>query len=162
MNRQDEIAARSARYARAAGALLAALALLLVLERFGWLATVRGDVTLPWSRLALAAAAAVPDAVWLAALWWLRRALREIAAGRGFGLALTQALQRVGMLLLAGSVLGVVVLPSVSTWLGEPPGYFIAYDVSKVVVGALGLALGLLGRLLQQAAELQSELDGIF
>lgn len=158
----DEIRRKSVFYARGTGLLLLVLVLLLLLERFGWLLAVPIGGPMSWQRLALACASAVPEVLHLAALWWLRRALLELGNGRLFAAVVTRALQRVGLLLFAGAALGVLLLPSVSAWLGQPPGYVIAYDVQQVVVAALGLSLGLVGRLLQHAAAIQSELDGIF
>ncbi|WP_440222915.1 DUF2975 domain-containing protein [Dokdonella sp. MW10] len=144
------------------GIVLAGLLVLLVLERFGWMLAVPREASMPWARVALAACLALPEVLYVIALWWIRRAMREIAAGQLFTPVVTLALQRVGLLMLVGAALGVLVLPSVSAALGAPPGHVIAYDVSKVVIGALGLALGIVGRLLRQAAAIQSELDGIF
>lgn len=158
----DALRQQSARMARGMGVLVAALAVLLVLERFGWLAVAGSTGSALWQRLALAAVAAVPDALYLAALWWVRRALVELAQGRLFARVVSQALRRVGLLMLASAVLIVFVLPSVFTALGQPPGYRIAYDMSQMASGAVGLALGLVSRLLQQAAAIQSELDEIF
>lgn len=159
---REQIRRRSARYAKAMGVLLAGLALLLVLERFGWLLVVPEGAPMPWSRLALAITTACPEVLYLAALWWLRRALIELAAGHLFAALVTKALQRIGLLMLCASAISVLLLPSLAAWLGHPPGYLIAYDVSQVVIGALGLSLSIVGKLLQQAAAIQSELDGIF
>jgi Protein of unknown function (DUF2975) len=161
MTGRDALRQHSARLARWMGLLFAGLAVLLLLERFGWLATATGGA-FPAQRLALAAAAAVPDGLYLAALWWIRQALAEMAAGRLFATVVSQALRRVGLLMLSSAVLSVLLLPSVQAALGRPPGYLIAYDVSQAVSGALGLALGVISRVLQQAAAIQSELDGIF
>ena len=158
----DTLRRRSATTARWMTLLFAALAVLLLLERFGWLAVAGGSGPLPAQRLQMAAAAALPDCLYLAALWWLRRALAELAAGRLFTVVVVRALQRVGLFMLLGSAVSVFLLPSVAAWLGQPPGYLIAYDVARMVIGAVGLALGIIGRLLQQAAAIQSELDEIF
>lgn len=152
----------STRYASATVVLMIGLAALLLLERFGWVATVVSAPVFPWPRLGVSAVTAIPEAIHLAALWWARRALMELADGRLFTEVVVRALQRVGALLLIGSAMAVVLVPSLSAWLGSPPGYLVAYDVSQVVIGALGLVLGLIGRLLQQASAIEAELEGIF
>lgn len=153
---------RSAQFAQATAILLYGLAALLLLERFGWLAVVPGDAPFPSARLARAAVAAAPEVLYLVALGWTRVALTELAAGHLFAMVVTKALQRVGTLMLTASLLSILLLPSALAWFGQAPGYLIAYDVSQAVIGAVGLTLGLIGRLLQQAAAIQSELDGIF
>jgi len=56
----------------------------------------------------------------------------------------------------------VFVAPGLSRLLGFDPGYFIAYDVSAMVLGCIGLTLKVLADVLRRAGELQAELDEMF
>ncbi|MFY0533450.1 hypothetical protein [Nannocystis pusilla] len=53
-------------------------------------------------------------------------------------------------------------VPALQRALGSGPGYWIAFDVSGLVLGALGLSLTVIARVLGRAAVLQAELDEIF
>ncbi len=71
-------------------------------------------------------------------------------------------LERLGLTLASAAFLTVFILPSIARWLGFAPGYVIAYDVSNLVLGALGLSLTIIARVLRSAAAAQAELDEIF
>ncbi|MDY7227144.1 DUF2975 domain-containing protein [Hyalangium rubrum] len=73
-----------------------------------------------------------------------------------------RALHRVGVMLATGALIGVFIVPSVTRAFGFGPGYVIAYDVSGLALGAVGLALMLLANVLAHASALQHELDEIF
>lgn len=92
----------------------------------------------------------------------VRRALAEFARGELFAPTITRLLDRVGTLLATGAFLGVFVVPALQRALGVGPGYWIAFDVSGLVLGALGLSLTVIARVLGRAAVLQAELDKIF
>ncbi|MDI1480092.1 DUF2975 domain-containing protein [Polyangium sp. y55x31] len=82
--------------------------------------------------------------------------------GELFTPTITRALRRVGIMLAAGALMSVFIVPSLTRALGFGPGYVIAYDVGGLVLGAVGLALTLLANVLSHAFALQSELDEIF
>jgi len=42
------------------------------------------------------------------------------------------------------------------------PGYWIAFDVTGLVLGAIGLSLVIVSHILDRAGELKAELDEIF
>ena len=65
-------------------------------------------------------------------------------------------------MLAVGALLNVFALPSLLTLAGKGPGYLIAYDVTGLVLGAVGLSLIVIANVLTRAAALQTELDGIF
>jgi len=68
----------------------------------------------------------------------------------------------VGTMLAIGAIINVLVVPGIAWALGFGMGYLIAYDVSGLVLGAIGLSLKVFSHLLQHAGELQSELEEIF
>ena len=49
-----------------------------------------------------------------------------------------------------------------SRLLGFDAGHWIAFDAPAMMMGAIGLALGAIARVLRHASALQSELDEIF
>jgi hypothetical protein len=155
----------SRRLGKALGALALALAALVLLERFGALALGTHapepghDAAGRWLR---AAAHALPEMLSVLALWWIRGALAEFAAGEFFTPALAKALRRAGFALAIAAAFSVALLPSIEGALGWPPGYVIAFDVRTFVLGAVGIALTLIAHVLMRAALLQAELDEIF
>lgn len=156
---------RSARLRRFVTCLLVTLAVLLVLERFGAIGLQlyrHGFTGEAQGRFLLECATAFPEVLYLLALWWIRQALAAFAAGELFSPAITRMLDRVGVMLTCGAVITVFVLPSVAAAIGFNPGYMIAYDVSSLVLGAIGLSLKIIAHVLQKASEAQAELDQIF
>lgn len=156
---------RSTRLRRGLTCLLAILAGLLLLERFGAIGLQvarRGLGSAELRRLSFEAATALPEVLYLLALWWIRQAVASFAAGDLSSPTITRMLDRVGVTLAAGAFLSVFLLPSIAARLGFEPGYIIAYDVSSLVLGAIGLSLKLIAHVLQKAAEAQAELDAIF
>jgi hypothetical protein len=113
-------------------------------------------------RLGLACVAACPEVVFLLALWWIRQALAAFADGKFYTPTITRMLDRVGTMLAIGSFITVFLIPSASRALGFGPGYLIAYDVSGLVLGAVGLSLKVIAHVLRRASEMEAELDGIF
>jgi hypothetical protein len=161
---QSAIEQKSARLLRLVSWLFVSLALLFLLERFGavGLQLVRDSNASAFRRLALECIRATPEVLYLLALWWIRRTLVAIAQGSMYGETITRMLDRVGSALAAGSFINVFIVPSASRAIGFPPGYLIAYDVSGLVLGAVGLSLKLIAHLMSHAAEIQAELDEIF
>ncbi|WP_224365591.1 DUF2975 domain-containing protein [Hyalangium versicolor] len=158
------IQARSTLLRRLMTLLVALLSALLVFERFSavTIALVREGGGEAARRLALQCVAACPEVFYLLALWWVRQALAAFARGELYTPTITQALHRVGVMLAAGALIGVFIIPSVMRALGSGPGYVIAYDVGGLALGAVGLALTLLANVLTHALALQNELDEIF
>ena len=71
-------------------------------------------------------------------------------------------LDRVGTMLATGAFISVFLVPSASRAVGFGPGYLIAYDVSGLVLGAVGLSLKVIAHVLRRGSEMQAELDEIF
>ncbi|MBA3961722.1 MAG: DUF2975 domain-containing protein [Chthoniobacterales bacterium] len=139
--------------------------MLLVLERFGAIGLQlarRGFSGDGPRRLALECAVAFPEVLYLLALWWVRQTLAAFALGELYSPAICRMLERLGLTLASAAFLTVFILPSIARWLGFAPGYVIAYDVSNLVLGALGLSLTIIARVLRSAAAAQAELDEIF
>jgi len=153
---------QSASLRTAVTVLFVSLAALVVLERFGWIAVERAASPDVMHRLGVELAAALPEVFYLLALWWIRSALSSCASGEFYAPVLTRMLRRVGACVATGAVLNVAVVPSLDRLLGASPGYWIAFDVTGCVLGAIGLSLIILARVLDRARELQTELDAIF
>ncbi len=154
---------RSARLRRFLTILSVALAGLFVLERFGLALTrLAGHEAGAWGQLAVQAVAACPEVFYLVALWWVRQALAAFARGEFFAPTITRMLDRVGVALAAGALVGTFVVPAAQRALGAGPGYWIAFDVAGVVLGALGLSLTVIAHVLRRASAVQAELDEMF
>lgn len=158
------VRAQSARLARLVAALFLCLVALLLLERFGpLLVTVaRGGSEGVGLRLLQQAVHAIPEVLYLLGLWWIRQALAALANGDLYAATLTQMIDRVGTALAAGALIGVFIVPSALRLAGSDPGYLIAFDISGLVLGALGLSLKVFAHLFQHAREMQIELQEMF
>jgi len=108
------------------------------------------------------AVAAVPEGLFLLALWWVREALAAFARGELFAAPMTRMLDRVGIVLACGSAIRILLVPGLCRLLGYDPGYWIAFDAAGIVLGAIGLSFRAIAGVLRHAAEIESELDGIF
>lgn len=164
-SRTKDIQTSSTRLKRFVTTLCVSLSILLVLERFGAIALSLaqqglGDETL--RRLSFQVVNACPEVLYLVSLWWIRQSLASFARGEFYAPTITRMLQRVGTLLAIGAAFGVFVLPSLDRALGFAPGYWVAFDVSGLVLGAIGLSLTIVARVLERAHGLQAELNEIF
>jgi len=138
---------------------------LVVLERFS-AAVIKGFASgfagesLRW--LACQAAAAIPEALFLLGVWWVRDALAAFARGELFAPPMTRMLDRVGVVLACGSAARILIVPGVCRLFGFDAGHWIAFDAAGMVLGAIGLALKAIAGVLRHASAVQSELDEIF
>lgn len=160
-----EIRVRSARMRRFITGLLAVLWVLLVFERFGAIAlqlSTHGLGGEPLRRLGYQVVAGCPEVFYLLALWWIRQALAAFARGELYAPTLTGMLDRVGTMLVVGAIINVFLVPGAARLLGFGPGYWVAFDVSGLVLAAVGLSLKVIAQVLRRASQLQAELDEIF
>jgi hypothetical protein len=156
---------RSARLCTVMTFLCAGLLGLLLAERFSavLIGLVGGAAGAnAFGRLGVQFVDAFPEACYLLALWWIRQALAAIAGGDLYGDAVIRMLERVGIVLAVGALAGVFLVPGASRLLGTDPGYWIAYDVSGLVLGAIGVSLKVIADVLRLAAAMKADLDGIF
>lgn len=156
-----DIRVRSARLRNALSILFVVLLVLVVLERFSipMIELWRGE---GWRPFNVAVAGFVPDVFYLAALWGIRSALAGFAKGDFFAPTIVAMLNRVGWWLAVGAIASLFVKPLVLRAIGNPVGYWIAFDVSALLLGAVGLSLTVVSRVLTRAGALQTELDGMF
>lgn len=160
-----DIKDRSTRLQRVIKGLVICLWALLVMERFGWIPVAMASKGLgPGLALRFTSqlVAAVPEAMYLLSLWWIRQALTHFASGDLYAVVISRMLSRVGGALAAGAIVSVFVVPGAQRFLGFGPGYWVAFDVSGLVLGAIGLSLAIVARVLDRARELQAELNEIF
>jgi hypothetical protein len=139
--------------------------MLLVGERFGALAMqlFMHGMSGEWARrFAVECLKAFPEILYLLALWHIREALSAFAVGKLYAPTVTVMLDRVGVMLSTGAFIAVFLLPSATAAFGFGPRYLIGYDVSSLVLGAIGLSLKIIAHVLRRASELQTELDEIF
>ena len=146
-------------------ALWAASLTLVVLERFS-AATIdlvrSGFATAAIRAFACQCVSALPEAMYLVALWWVRETLAAFARGELFAAPIARMLDRVGVLLVIASIIRVAVVPGACRLLGFNSGYWIAFDSAALVLGAIGIALSAIAGVLRHASSIQSELDEIF
>lgn len=117
----------------------------------------RGDRPLDdgfWQRLIMAS----PTACYLYGVWSIGAAMKRIGAGVLLQPAIAGALRRVGLALGIGGVLSVFVAVNLLRLMGLGAGYAY-FDVPGMTLGMIGGALFLLGRVMDQAAAAQAELD---
>lgn len=101
----------------------------------------------------------LPMVLYLAAIWFIRRALARLAAGEMFGRVVPGLLSRVGILLFAGGLFSEFGRTLVSLLLLEQP-LLHTFDASGLTIAVVGAALALLSQLLGSAADMQDELEG--
>lgn len=100
-----------------------------------------------------------PSFCYLFGVWSIGRALGQIARGRLIQPTLADALRRVGLALGVGGLLAVFVVSNMMRVMGASAGGYLNFDVASMSLGMIGGALFLLGRVVDQAARVQSELD---
>ncbi len=103
----------------------------------------------------------LPALGYLWALWAVQRALADLAAGRMFHPTIARAMRHIGIGVLVGALLNVFVVINLSRMIVGGHGSYLYFDLSGIVLGVVGTALILLARLIDQARELQEELDEI-
>lgn len=161
----SKIRVRSARLCTMLTVLTVSLFGLLLIERFSAAliaaasSTARADA---FGRLGVQFVEALPEACYLLALWWIRDALAAIANGDLYGNVVIRMLDRVGVVLAVGAFASVFLVPATARLLGSDVGYWIAYDVSGLVLGAIGVSLKIVADVLRHAAAMKADLDGIF
>ncbi|HUR79678.1 MAG TPA: DUF2975 domain-containing protein [Thermoanaerobaculia bacterium] len=162
MNDVQQYSARMRRFVTVLWILALAL---VVLERFS-AATIDvfrgGFASAALRHLACQAAAALPELLFVVALWWVREALDAFSRGELFASRIARMLERVGIALACGAAARILLVPGACRLLGFNPGHWIAFDAAGMVLGAVGLALKAIAGVLRQASAIQSELDEIF
>jgi hypothetical protein len=113
------------------------------------------------TRLALFGVQALPAFGYLWALWSVQRALGDLGAGRIFHPTVARALRHVGFGVLVGSLLKVFAVTNLTRLFVDVRGNYAWFDLSAVVLGVVGAALVLLASVIDQARDVQAELDEI-
>jgi hypothetical protein len=164
-NEADSLRNDAQRLAIVIGVSTVVLWVLLILERLGAPAASlaqSGSDAGALREIARRLVMSVPDVADLAALYFVRVALKSFARGDFFAPVVTRMLERVGAMLAAGALASAFLVPLAERAIGAGPGYWIAFDVSALVLGAVGLALIVIARVLRRASAIESELAGIF
>lgn len=92
------------------------------------------------------------------ALWSVRSALADYAAGGSLGDRASRSLQCVGISLFLGGLSSVFAVPLVLRAI-HGRGSFAYFDVPAITLGAVGLSLVIIGRLLADAEAARRELE---
>ena len=100
-----------------------------------------------------------PSICYLFGVWSIGRAMGQLQKGRLIHPTLAGALRRVGLSLGVGGVLQVFVISNLLRVIAGTRGGYIYWDVGAMTLGMIGGALFLLGRVVDQADTVQSELD---
>ncbi|WP_396593680.1 DUF2975 domain-containing protein [Brevundimonas sp. R86498] len=104
---------------------------------------------------------ATPTLFYLYAVWAIGAALGQVSKGRLIQPTLSRALRHVGIALGLGGLLSVFGITNITRLIGGYQAGFAYFDVAGMTLGMIGGALFLLGRVIDQAGVLQSELDQI-
>lgn len=118
----------------------------------------QGDRTLGdsyWRNVIMAA----PTVCYLFGVWSIGAAMKRIADGALLQGAVADALRRVGLALGVGGIVSVFLVTNISRLAGLSHGGYLYFDVPGMTLGMIGGALFLLGRVMDQAAAAQAELD---
>lgn len=102
---------------------------------------------------------AVPSLFYLFAVWSIGSAMGQLAKGRLIQPVMAAALRRVGLALGFGGLFSVFAMTNLLRLFTGGHGGWLYFDVSGMTLGMIGGALFLLGRVMEQAARVQSELD---
>ncbi len=102
---------------------------------------------------------ATPTLFYLYAVWSIGSAMGQVAKGRLIQPTLAQALRHVGIALGLGGLLSVFGITNISRLISGAQGSYAYFDVAGMTLGMIGGALFLLGRVVDQADRIQSELD---
>ena len=102
---------------------------------------------------------AAPTVCYLFGVWSIGAAMKRIADGALLQGAVADALRRVGLALGVGGVTSVFLVTNISRLAGLSHGGYLYFDVPGMTLGMIGGALFLLGRVMDQAAAAQAELD---
>ena len=99
-----------------------------------------------------------PSFFYLFAVWSIGAAMGQLAKGRLIQPILAKALRHVGIALGLGGLLAVFGITNIVRMIGGN-GSYAYFDVASMTLGMIGGALFLLGRVVDQADRIQSELD---
>ena len=102
---------------------------------------------------------ATPTLFYLFAVWSIGSAMGQLAKGRLIQPILSRALRHVGIALGLGGLLSVFGITNISRVIGGEQGSFAYFDVAGMTLGMIGGALFLLGRVMDRANRIQSQLD---
>ena len=102
---------------------------------------------------------ASPAAFYLMGVWFIGRAMGQLARGRLIQPTLASALRQVGLSLGFGGVISVFVVTNLLRLIDPAKGGYLYFDVAGMTLGMIGGALFLLGRVVDQAGAVQAELD---
>jgi hypothetical protein len=102
---------------------------------------------------------ASPTVFYLFAVWAIGSAMGQLSKGRLIQPTLARALRHVGLALGLGGLLSVFGVTNILRVIEGGSGGLANFDVASMTLGMIGGALFLLGRVVDQADRIQSELD---
>ena len=133
----------------------------LIAERLGYAGAYRAGGVDP-AQLLPQLLLSLPALLNLAALWTLRAAASSAAEGEPFGRVAVAAFRRVGALLAVSAATALLVVPLLARLVGQEPQRLIDADISTLVLGAIGLAMIFVGKLIARAGSAERELEAFF
>lgn len=111
-----------------------------------------------------------PAFFYLYALWAIGRSFGAFARGGLFGSAMAKGCRRAGVALAVGATASALGVPNAVRLLAQQGlvparhrdfGSILIFDTAYLAVGVVGIALFLLGQLLERAAEVQKEAQAL-
>lgn len=103
----------------------------------------------------------LPMALYMYAIWTVRRALLAVADGALFGGLVPRLLLSVGGALFVGAVFTVFGVPLMTALVWGRP-YIATFEPSPIMLGVVGATLMLLSQLFAKASTLQDEIEEFF
>jgi hypothetical protein len=118
------------------------------------------DITSATQILGVALIEALPAILFASALSAAEKLFKRMARGEMFTDAVGRGVSGVGSGLVAGAAAMAVITPNLLAWAaGDFGGLNLSHEPQTWVIGVVGLAMTMLGRLLGRAAAMQSELE---
>jgi len=101
---------------------------------------------------------ALPPILFLGALAAARKVCVRLREGELFDRAVARGVRDIGSSLLWGAAALAVITPNLLTWVrGDPGGLELDLELETLIIGFVGAAMMLLGRVLGRAERLQTE-----
>lgn len=141
-------------------AVIAAIMLQYVLPSVLGLATGEDDLRAFTQSAGLALIAALPALIFASALSSTEKLFGRLAKGELFTLAVGKGVSGIGQALLSGAVAMALITPNLLAWVGgDYGGMELKLEPETLVIGVVGAAMLLMGRMFRRAGAVQDELE---
>jgi hypothetical protein len=141
-------------------AVIVAIMLQYVLPSILGLATGKDDLRAFTEGFGVALIAALPALIFASALSSTERLFGRLAKGELFTGAVGKGVSGIGQALLTGAVAMALITPNLLAWVGgDHGGMELKLEPETLVIGVVGAAMLLMGRMFRRAGAIQDELE---